>query len=312
MGNFMGCVVIDEASVGVIEHLGKYDRQINPGLNCITGCGIEKVRSRPSLKLKVLEMNIETITKEQLSITIKVGIHYKINIDNIAPREYEGILSTKDENVYNAVYKTETPSKQILQLVNNYFRSVTRDYTMSELFETKNRLSDDLQKYLNKEMYQFGFLVNKALIMDIDPPPNVKDTMNLVLESQRKREASITLATAERESMILKAQAEKETMILRAQGNSETRRLEGEGLAAQRQALANGLRDTMVNLTGVEKVNMDPNELTKTILTMQYIDMLSQAAHSKNNTFIMQCHPNGINNIEDQVRLANLSSKTGM
>ena len=42
---------------------------------------------------------------------------------------------------------------------------------------------------------------------------------------------------------------------------------------------------------------------------MQYIDMLNNAAHSKTNTFIMQCHPNGVNSIEDQVRLANLSSK---
>jgi regulator of protease activity HflC (stomatin/prohibitin superfamily) len=180
---------------------------------------------------------------------------------------------------------------------------------MSELFESKNKLSNDLQTYINEEINQYGYFIKKALIMDIDPPDSVKQTMNLVLESQRKREAAVTTATAEREAMILKAQAEKETMILRAQANAETRRLEGEGLAAQRQALMNGLKASMNTLCDKD-VQLDPNELTNTILTMQYIDMLSQAANNKNNTFIMQCHPNGVNSIEDQVRIANLSSKT--
>lgn len=32
MGNFFGCVVIDESSVGVVEHLGRYNRIIDPGV----------------------------------------------------------------------------------------------------------------------------------------------------------------------------------------------------------------------------------------------------------------------------------------
>lgn len=295
MGNFFGCVVIDEASVGVVEHLGKYNRTIDPGFNCISGCGIEKVQSRPSLKIMTYDYKVETITKEQLSITIKIGIQLKINIDN------------DDKAVYNATYKIKNIISQITQLVNEYFRSITRDYTMTELFETKNKISNDLRNYLNTEVQQYGYVITKALIMDIDPPDNVKNTMNLVLESERKRDAMITLANAERESMILKARAEKEAMILKAEANAQTRKLEGEGLAAQRQALANGLKTSMTSLCDKE-VHLDPNELTKTILTMQYIDMLNNATHSKNNTFIMQCHPNGINSIEDQVRLANLSS----
>lgn len=242
------------------------------------------------------DCKVETITKEQLSITIKIGIQFKINFDN------------DDKAVYNATYKLKNILTQMTQLINEYFRSITRDYTMSELFETKSKLSDGLQDYLNSEVKPYGYIVTKALIMDIDPPDNVKKTMNLVLEAERKRDAMITLANAERESMILKAKAEKETLILKAEANSITRKLEGEGLAAQRQALANGLKSSMVNLCDKD-VHLDPNELTKTILTMQYIDMLNNAAHSKTNTFIMQCHPNGVNSIEDQVRLANLSSK---
>lgn len=120
--------------------------------------------------------------------------------------------------------------------------------------------------------------------------------MNLVLESQNKRDAMVT-----------QSQAEKEMMILKAEGLAKTRQLEGQGLALQRLALAEGLKDSMHNLCGKD-AHLNPEELTKTILQMQYIDMLNQAAHTGKNTFIMQCHPNALNDVENQVRNAILST----
>jgi len=35
MGNFCCCAVIDEATVGVVESLGKYDRILDSGFHCL-------------------------------------------------------------------------------------------------------------------------------------------------------------------------------------------------------------------------------------------------------------------------------------
>lgn len=296
------CTVIRESNIGVVESFGKYDRMIEPGcnyLNCIT----DSVKREVSLQLQTSSVKVETITKEQLSIVIDVGIQYKVlqSSDNMTSmssstyqKEHNEVLLYTD-GVYNAVYKSANPLAQMSQFTNAFFRSITREYTMEGLFQSKNTLSDDLCHYLNMEMNKFGYYVHKVLIVDIDPPAHVKQSMNLVLESQNKREAAVN-----------NAQAERETMILRAQATSETRRLEGEGLAKQRQAIANGLKESVSGICGKD-FELDAEEVTRTILQMQYIDMLSRAAESGKNTFIINGNPG--QGVEDSVRNAILSSR---
>ncbi len=327
MGVCLGCAIIDESTVGLIENFGRFDRIIYPGCNFIN-CITESIAHKQSLQLTTTNIKIETVTKESLSVVITVGIQYKINNENINVlhnlevdgdeihlehlgensnllhnnrKQYKSyqnsnaIESILDNPIYKATYLTKSPEKQMDQFINAYFRTISCNHTMKELFNSKNKLSNELEQILNKEMNKFGFIICKALIVDIDPPDSVKQTMNLVLTSQNKREA-----------MLNEAQAEKATMILRSEGIAETRRLEGIGLAQQRQALVDGLKQSVTGMCG-EQAKIDPHEFTSTIITMQYIDMLHNAATSGKNTFILQCSPNAGTNIEDQVRNAILS-----
>jgi regulator of protease activity HflC (stomatin/prohibitin superfamily) len=206
-------------------------------------------------------------------------------------------MPSYQDAIYKSVYATNDPFGQITQTISSYFRSISCNYTMNELFLSKDKFSNDLTDILNKEMIKYGYVVIKTLIMDIDPPEKVKATMNLVLESKNKREA-----------MINQAEAEMETAILKAKGLAETRRLEGVGLAAQRKAVNDGLKDCIHNMCGKD-AKIDQTELTNTIVKMQYIDMLNVAAQSGKNTFIMQCNPNAVNNFEQQMQNAILSTK---
>jgi len=327
MGSYLGCAIIKESTVGMIENFGKFDRIVYPGCNCIN-CFTEKLAYTPSLKVETSNIKIETVTKESLSVTITVGIQYKINNENIelvdnlefrkdevqldnlseksnllTNKKYGGyqnsnvIHSILDSPIYKATYLTKSPISQISQFINSYFRTISCNHTMKDLFNSKNKLSNELEQILNKEMNKFGYIICKALIIDIDPPDSVKQTMNLVLASQNKRDA-----------MLNDAEAQKAAAILHAEGIAETRRLEGIGLSQQRQALVDGLKQSVNGLCG-EQAKLDPNELTSTIITMQYIDMLNTAATSGKNTFILQCNPGAASNVEDQVRTAILSSR---
>lgn len=349
--------VIEESNVGIVENLGQFNRLLQPGchvLNCIT----EKVKSQASLSLKTMNIKIETVTKDQLSVTILIGIQYMINVDNIMPPSsyntsssslprtlnksevplddtiyelkqlkyneksrltsdtstttvYHGrgstyqnasILEPSYDAVYKSSYLTHNHVQQISQFVNSYFRSIGRDYTMEELFKSQNVLSNGLNDLLNTEMYKYGYYVHRVLITDIDPPDNVKATMNMVKESENKRDA-----------MLNDAEAKKKAAILHAEGLAKTRELEGIGIAKQRLAMVNGLKDSVSNMCGQE-VQMDSEQLTEIILKMQQIEMLNTAAQTGKNTFIVYCNTpsNGMNSVkstEEQVRDAILSTK---
>jgi regulator of protease activity HflC (stomatin/prohibitin superfamily) len=355
MGNCLCCVVIDEASVGVVETLGKYDRIFDSGFHCIN-CFFDKVTYRPSLRLETFDTCIETITKDRISVTIKIGVQYKINNENITPptihpKQIEYRLKPKEDNdielssysekskkvrrlsnndisetsllmldnqrqnhglsyqnaivpmpstdtnaIYQAVYKTRNPTGQMIQFIEAYFRGISCNYTMNDLFISKNNFSDELTSILNREMHPYGYIIFKALITDIDPPVGVKKAMNLVSESVNKREAIIN-----------NAEAEKSAKILRAEADSEVRRLEGEGLAKQRQALVEGLKQSVTGVCG-DSVHMDPQQLTSTIVAMQYIDMIDRVGAQGKHTFIFSSAPNAAKTIEEQVRMAILSS----
>ena len=322
----MGCTVIRESDVATIERLGKFDRIIKSGCHYYNCC-LESVGNTRSLQLQTQSLSVETITKEQLSVTIKVGIQCKINehsdcsdyndrndrielsekIDensailgskNYGTGSYQKsiIINPQLDPIYLAIYRTSNPMQQIAQLVHTYFRSISCNFTLEQLMLSKNSLSNDLAIILNKEMIKYGYYIHNVLILDIDPPDNIKQSMNSVHASKNKRDA-----------MINEAEAEKKAAILKAEGLSEVRRLEGIGLANQRKALTDGLKTSIGEFCNGQK--LDPRELTSTIITMQYLDMLHSASANGKNTFILSSNPTAANSIEDQVRNALLSVK---
>jgi len=262
-------------------------------------------------------MSAETVTKESLSVTMKISVQYKIrspldkipthiedfeltnlshkvadSIEHQKPKvdiDAHNITFANDNPMYKAVYACHDPIHQIKQLIEGYIRSVSRDFTLLEMFQSKNLISGGIFNMLVKEMTPFGLLIHKVIIGDIDPPQNIKASMNRVLESQNQREA-----------MINQAEAEKTAAILRAEGAFQVRKLEGEAIAAQRKAIVDGLRD----ITHQDGQVTDSKELTTTMILMQYLDVLNAAAASGRHTFILPSSPANIANIEQDVTAA--------
>ena len=371
MGNFLCCAVVPESTVGAIETLGKYDRIVHPGFHCINCC-VESVTHRTSLRLGTFSKKLETVTKDRISVTIMVGVQYKVNHENIMPigaseiqskkispaqrkskylvdddmpmaideirlemspvrsrsidslevlgessklmgkREVTSVtrgsyqsthslppsyspVGTTDTSIYKAIYLTSNPIGQMEQFIEAYFRGISCDYTMNELFVSKSELSDNLTSILNKEMNPYGYIIHRALISDIDPPKSVKEAMNLVSESVNQRAAKIN-----------QAEADKAAAILRAEANADIRRLEGEGIAKQREAIAQGFR----NSVGIKDDDaIDSLKLMSVMLTTQYMDMLDKIGATGKNTIIMSAAPNAAQTIEEQMRMAILSTK---
>jgi len=328
------CTVIRETEVASIESFGKFDRILHPGFHCIN-CITENIGVRRNLQLQIFEHRVDTVTKDKITIDVKIGVHFKVNSDNVIqettrkqgrrsvelsetssllesgglhsiesierlPYQHTPVfqqLPSPNDAIYKSMYTTYDPVGQIKQHVNSYLRGISCDHTMNEIFLSKNSLSNDLTTELNKTMQKYGYYIERALILDIDPPKDVRHAMNLVSESENKRTAQIN-----------QAEADKRAAILRAEANCEVRRLEGEGLAKQRQALTNGLKESMQHMCGDKEISIDPSALTSTILTMQYIDMLDKVGATGHNTVIMSHAPSASGAIEEQFRNAILST----
>jgi len=315
MGVCIGCHTIPESTVATVEHFGKFDRILQPGLHCVCCC-FDTVSNYRSLKLLSRNFSIETITKESLSVTITVGVQYRIDADHRMAQDENIPLESMTSNrstygsiaprsgqydaggqsmLYKAIYSIRDPELQLEQHINNYFRSVCSHFQLRELLKEKDKFSNELEEKLNQEMNKFGYIVYRALVSDIDPPQKVKESMNTVLTSQNRRDAAIN-----------DAEAEKQTAILKAEGLAKVRELEGVGQALQRKALSLGLRETLTEFGGQD---LTQHAMTSMLMMAQHMDMIKEVASSGKCTFIMSSNPMGANIMEEQLQTALLATK---
>lgn len=311
----MGCVVVKEASVVALEHFGKYERMLEPGIHFFNP--FKYGTTDPlSLKLQSTDFKLETITSESLSVIIHIAVQYRIDTGDLKPLESvivdpndeidenadclkkdKVISMTKDQRLYKAYYTIERPLHQMEQHIDSYFRTYAAKHTLKEMLQEQNVMSDSLCKILNTEMNPFGYLIFRCMVTDIDPPPEIKRTMNSVLTSQNTRQA-----------MINEAEGKKAAAILEAEGLRSVKQLEGEGVSLQRRAIADGLHETMKSF-GQDTDGMDPNTISSIILTMQYMDTINHATQNGNNSFILSSNPLGAVTMEEQLKTSFLSTR---
>lgn len=303
----MGCIVVKEQTVVALENFGKFERLLEPGLHLYNPFRYG-VRQELSLKVLSTYFKIPTITSESLSVLIHVALQYQIDAVD-GELEMKSVIVDSGENInrvasmsrekklYNAFYSSDNPMRQFEQHIDSYFRIYAAKHSLKEMLLAQDAMSGELMKILNREMQEYGYKILCCMVTDIEPPDEIKQTMNSVLTSENRRQA-----------MINEAEGKKAAAILEAEGQCRVKELEGEGLSLQRKALANGLSDTMREF-GAKSEDFNYKEFTATMITQQYMDTLRHAAENGQNSFILTSNPMGAASIEDQIRNGLLSVK---
>lgn len=67
MGQVCGCVQVDQSTVLVKEHFGKFDEVLEPGCYCLPWCIGYGIAGSMSLRVQQLDVRCETKTKVLLT-----------------------------------------------------------------------------------------------------------------------------------------------------------------------------------------------------------------------------------------------------
>src|SRR5579862_4486108 len=82
----------------IVKRFGKFVRVADPGLQTKTPF-VERVAGRMSLQVEQLNSQIETKTKDNVFVQVKLAVQYKVG--------------TRSEEVQDAYYKLDNPEVQI-------------------------------------------------------------------------------------------------------------------------------------------------------------------------------------------------------
>ena len=286
---FLGVIIlissfftVKQQSAAIIERFGKFLSIRQSGLQFKIPI-IDKVAGRLSLKIQQLDVIVETKTKDDVFVKLKVSVQFKVIKDKVE----------------DAFYKLDYPHDQITSYVFDVVRAEVPKMILDHVFLKKDDIAIAVKSELNDAMMEYGYDIIKTLVTDIDPDAQVKAAMNRINAADREKTAAQYEGDAARILIVEKAKAE-----------AESKRLQGQGIADQRREIARGLEESVEVLN---RVGINSQEASALIVVTQHYDTLQAIGSETNSNLILL--PNspqaGSNMLNDMVASFAASNQIG-
>lgn len=263
-----GLFTVKQQTAVIVQRFGKFQSIRQAGLQFKIPL-IDSVAGRISLKVQQLDVPVETKTKDDVFVSLKVSVQFRI----------------KEESVYDAFYKLQNPYEQMSSYIFDVVRAEVPKMKLDDVFERKDDIAVAIRRELDEAMNEYGYFIVKALVTDIDPAAEVKQAMNHINAAERRKTA------AEYEG-----EAEKIRIVAKAKAEAESKRLQGQGIADQRREIARGLEESVETLNSV---GINPQEASSLIVITQHYDTLQSLGENSRSTLILL--PNSPNAASDML-----------
>lgn len=273
----LSVVIIPQQTMGLIERLGKFNRVLGPGLNFKIPI-IERVSGRESIRIRQLDVPVETKTQDNVFVNLGVSIQFL----------------AISEKIFDAFYKLTDVNQQITSYVYDVVRAEVPKKTLDEVFESKDIIAQTIKAELSESMDDFGYSIVNSLITDIDPALNVKEAMNQINATARLRVAAQN-----------EAEADKIRQVKHAEAEAESKKLQGKGVAEQRAAIIEGFKASINDLKEVTGSDVKTQDVMNMVMMVQYFDALRDIGTTgQNNAVLIPYGPGGSNEILEQMTQA--------
>lgn len=251
-----GLFVVKQQTYAIIERFGKFTSVRGPGLQLKIPV-FDQVAGRVSIRIQQLDVVVETKTKDDVFVHLKISVQFQI----------------QREHVYDAFYQLQNPHEQITAFVFDVVRAEVPKMILDDVFEKKDEIAHAIQRELKDAMLGYGYDIVKALVTDIDPDEKVKIAMNRINAAEREKLAAQHEGDAQRILIVERAKAE-----------AESKRLQGQGIADQRREIARGLVESVDILN---KVGINSQEASALIVVTQHYDTLHSVGTASNSNLIL-------------------------
>ena len=255
----LSLVITSQKEVAVIQRFGKFVGLRRSGLTFKTPF-IDWVAYKQSLRIDEISVDVETITKDKVSVHITVAVQYYVE--------------DKDQSIINSVYELSDFKSQIKSYVFDSLRAEVPRKELDEVYENKEDLEKAVKGQLSEAIESYGYIIQNALVVDIDPDASVKEAMNRINAATRDKRA------AEEEG-----EAAKIRKVKAAEAEAESKRLQGKGIADQRDAIINGFKDSIGAFS--KDTGIKQEDVMRFVEITQYFDTMREMAKDNNNVIFM-------------------------
>jgi regulator of protease activity HflC (stomatin/prohibitin superfamily) len=267
--------IVPQATVMLVERLGRFDRQAKEGLNILVPF-IDKPRAvfwtntRPGLtSIDLREQYIDlppqpVITRDNVTIHVDSVVYWQIT------------------DPVKAVYEMNDLVGGIVQLTITGMRAVMGDMDLDHTLSQRDQINSKLRIILDEATDKWGVKVTRVDVKNINPPEDVRITMEKQMTAERNRRALVLQAEGDRQAAITRAEGEKQAAVTRAEGEKQSAILAAEGAAQARLRNAEAESEALGRIAQAIPGG-DPGHY---LITVRYIESLRDMTRTNNSKVI--------------------------
>ncbi len=265
-----GVKILPQASVLMIERLGRFHRVAESGLNFVIPIldavrpfkGDQGYRRSIDLREQVMDFPPQpVITKDNVTMRVDSVIYFRI----IEPRR--------------AMYEIEDLPTAIRQLAVTNLRNIMGELDLDQTLTSRDVVNGRLQRTLDEATDVWGVKVTRVELKNINPPEEIENAMSRQMKAERERRAVVTEAEGRRTAQILRAEGERDAAIAEAEGRRQSAILDARGQAEAILEVAKARADAVrLEFAAVHEGNATPQ-----VLSLRYIEALQHLAAGEGN-----------------------------
>jgi regulator of protease activity HflC (stomatin/prohibitin superfamily) len=253
----------------LVERLGKYDRQLQPGLSFVLPV-VEKVVSHESLKERVLDIPPQQcITRDNVAIEVDAVVYWQL-------LEHA-----------RAYYAVDNLQAAMVNLVLTQIRAEMGKLDLDQTFTTRQEVNEALLRELDQATDPWGVKVTRVELRDIQPSHGVQQAMEQQMTAERQKRAAILRSEGEKESQLNAARGRAEALVLDARAKQQALVMEAEAQAQQQALLAQARADAALRLAEAMQANPQASEAIRLLLARDWMAMGEHMAQAPGGSVLM-------------------------
>src|SRR4026209_448520 len=268
-------MIVPQATVMLVERLGSFNRVAASGLNILVPFfdkprAVYWTNTRPGLtSIDLREQFIDlppqpVITRDNVTIHVDSVVYWQIT------------------DATKAVYEINDLVGGIVQLTITGMRAVMGEMDLDHTLSQRDQINAKLRIILDEATDKWGVKVTRVDVKNINPPEDVRVTMEKQMTAERNRRALVLQAEGDRQAAITRAEGEKQAAVTRAEGEKQSAILAAEG-AAQARLRSAEAESEAINRVAHAIPGGDPGQY---LITTCYIDSLRDMTRTNNSKVI--------------------------
>lgn len=267
--------IVPQATVMLVERLGRFDKIASSGLNILIPF-LDRPRayywtnSRPGLtSIDLREQYIDlppqpVITRDNVTIHVDSVVYWQV-IDPV-----------------KAIYEMNDLVGGIVQLTITGMRSVMGEMDLDHTLSSRDAINSKLRIILDEATDKWGVKVTRVDVKNINPPEDVRITMEKQMTAERNRRALVLQAEGDRQAAVTRAEGEKTAAVTRAEGEKQSAILQAEGAAQARLRAAEAESEAITRIANA----IGDGDPAQYLITARYIESLRDMTRSNNSKVI--------------------------